>query len=141
MLEEQAAGMKGQVPLQRSGVRQFPLTREVTAARRARRHVSHFCSHMPVELRATAQLLTSELVSNAFIHGHGEIQLAMNDQGDFLRVDVTDGSPVEPHLVRPSLEAPRGRGLMLVESFASSWGVTPTLDWLGKSVWFTLDLD
>lgn len=52
-------------------------------------------------------------------------------------VAVRDGSPAEPLLSQPTARsAPRGRGLMLVDSVAASWGCLPSRD--GKVVWAAL---
>jgi anti-sigma regulatory factor (Ser/Thr protein kinase) len=115
------------------------LVRDLAAAQHARRHVRRFCAQMPTDLRATAQLLTSELVTNAVQHGRGQVELLLTDCGDSIRVEVIDESAERPHLLRASPGQVRGRGLMLVESFSSHWGVTALPGRPGKSVWFTLN--
>ena len=52
-----------------------------------------------------------------------------------VRVEVVDDSPVVP--IRRSIEADAvsGRGMAIVESLASNWGVTD-LSPDGKTVWF-----
>jgi anti-sigma regulatory factor (Ser/Thr protein kinase) len=86
-----------------------------------------------------AELLTTELVSNAIVHGVEWIDLLVDLQADCLRVEVRDSEPtvdIQPLHVGPA--SPRGRGLAIVEGLASSWGVRR--DGSGKAVWFTLDL-
>ncbi|MEO3974433.1 ATP-binding protein [Streptomyces sp. CAU 1734] len=86
-----------------------------------------------------AQLLASELVTNALIHtDHGAVVTA-TVASSVLRVEVRDGMPGLP-VADPPGTAGRdpldvhGRGLVLVRSLADSWGVR-TLN-SGKVVWF-----
>lgn len=83
-----------------------------------------------------ALLLTTELVSNAIIHGWPDVILrAELADGERLRVEVFDSSPVLPR-VRAAW-AGGGRGLTIVEDAADGWGVIPGADG-GKTVWFEL---
>lgn len=81
----------------------------------------------------TAVLLISELVTNAVLHGTGEIRLTIHIQGDDARFSVRDeggGTPV----VRPDPGPDGGWGLRLVGELASRWGVLQ-----GRTqVWFEL---
>ena len=80
------------------------------------------------ELRHDAALVVYELVSNAITHGRpendGKISLACAVEGDDLVVAVTDGG-TDGSLVVGNLDqdAPRGRGLAIVEALTSSWSV------------------
>lgn len=84
-----------------------------------------------------AVLLTSELMSNAVLHARTDVRLNVraNDDGT-LRIDVTDENPRMPHTAAPPEDAQSGRGLWLVETLASSWGIDRTQQ--GKAVWFEL---
>jgi anti-sigma regulatory factor (Ser/Thr protein kinase) len=85
---------------------------------------------------ATAQLLVSELVTNAVLHAEPPLTLCIQRNGDHIRVVVTDGSSVDP-LARPMYDdTAHGRGLPLVEALSSSWGWHAAGP--GKSVWFEL---
>ncbi|MFI0205004.1 MULTISPECIES: PAS domain S-box protein [Streptomyces] len=90
------------------------------------------------QLRETACLLASELLSNAVRHGSGPVRLRMRQAGRELGVEVCDASPVLPQARFAAPDAESGRGLLLVDSLASSWGTLPTAD--GKAVWFSLPL-
>jgi len=50
---------------------------------------------------------------------------------------VSDDSPEIPVPRVPTVEAVTGRGLMIVDALASSWGVEPNGS--GKTVWFEID--
>lgn len=86
-----------------------------------------------------AELLSSELVTNAVIHAHSVVELeAVYDDRSILRIDVYDRSPgavdPEPRAVPEGAEG--GRGLAIVAKLSSRWGVDVLAQ--GKRVWFTL---
>jgi hypothetical protein len=58
--------------------------------------------------------------------------------GSSLSVTVSDDEPTQPYLQPERLMAKGGRGLRMIESLASSWGVRPHPDGRGKDVWFRL---
>lgn len=86
-----------------------------------------------------AELLTSELVTNAVLHAGTTVTLRVLEDEDGLRVEVTDQSAGAPQRRRYSAEAATGRGLGLVEALASAWGTSTGSP--GKTVWFTLQPD
>jgi serine/threonine-protein kinase RsbW len=86
---------------------------------------------------AVVELLTSELVANAVVHGpqHGSILVGTRAHDGRFEVAVSDESPQVP-VVRDSGPLDEGgRGMMLVELMAVDWGVRVE-DGLRKSVWF-----
>ncbi|TDD01961.1 ATP-binding protein [Nonomuraea diastatica] len=85
-----------------------------------------------------AELLVSELVTNAVRHARGLIRLRLSLTGDLLRCEVEDASPDLPHLRTAGHEDESSRGLQLVEALASGWGSSRTRR--GKRVWFDLPL-
>ncbi|MFC0029450.1 SpoIIE family protein phosphatase [Micromonospora chaiyaphumensis] len=98
------------------------------------------------ELLNEALLLTTELTTNAVEHARTELDIEVEADPAGLTVTVTDfaSGPVDELMVgvRNTTSditevAERGRGLLLVDHFASRWGTTylPT----GKGVWFRLD--
>ncbi|MGW4894473.1 ATP-binding protein [Kitasatospora sp. NPDC004240] len=91
------------------------------------------------ELADTAELLSSELVTNALLHtGDGAVFDAVLSADLRLRIEVRDGAARLPGRRRdPEAEyATSGRGLMLVEALADDWGVQLRGD--GKVTWFEL---
>ena len=113
------------------------LNRNPAEVARARRYVAQHCADMSSDVRSIAQLLTSEVVTNALEHGAGDIWLRLSRADCALRVEVTDASVAPPRRQQAPPESLRGRGLMILESLASTWGVTPA-EPAGKTVWFTL---
>ncbi|MER7455534.1 SpoIIE family protein phosphatase [Micromonospora sp. NPDC126480] len=98
------------------------------------------------ELTNEALLLTTELSTNAVEHARTELDVEVVADRSGLTVTVSDfaGGPVEELTVGVRNESSdisqvseRGRGLLLVDHFASRWGTTyhPT----GKGVWFRLE--
>lgn len=85
-----------------------------------------------------AELLTSELVTNAIVHTDREAVLTATVGPGGLRVEVRDFVARRPRLRVPNADdGTNGRGLFLVQSLADAWGVQP--HGVGKAVWFELD--
>lgn len=128
------------------------LPHDPRAARVARMTVrAALNGHGLPELLDVTELLTSELVTNAYRHTKGPASLRLTALGDErLRVGVWDSSPHVPapfdkspgDRVPPApADAEGGRGLLLVREYASSWGGWPLGDRLlgrgaGKLLWF-----
>jgi anti-sigma regulatory factor (Ser/Thr protein kinase) len=87
-----------------------------------------------------AELLVSEVGSNAVDHGGGErMALLVAGDDERIRLTVTDGggSGSVPRLrAEVSGEDERGRGLLLVDALAQKWGVRTSPD--GTTVWVEL---
>ncbi|MFJ8487704.1 SpoIIE family protein phosphatase [Streptomyces sp. NPDC094038] len=88
------------------------------------------------------ELAVTELVTNGLVHADSEVEVRLREYSDRLRVDVRDSDP-RPPLPAPVLasgesdsESEHGRGLLIVDALASSWGNSPS--GRGKSVWFEL---
>ena len=90
------------------------------------------------DLVPTAELLVSELVSNALRHASGPLRLTLERVSD-LRCLVSDGTSESPRLADAGPEDENGRGLTLVDMLAARWGYGHGP--LGKSVWFELSGD
>jgi anti-sigma regulatory factor (Ser/Thr protein kinase) len=88
------------------------------------------------ELKEVALLLASELSTNAVDHAAGDSFEVRVRLDGVVRVEVSDGSTTLPEPVPSSEERAGGRGLLLVEAFASDWGVQVQQG--GKTVWFEL---
>ncbi|GHG72523.1 ATP-binding protein [Streptomyces griseocarneus] len=95
-------------------------------------------SHGMSEIAETAELLASELVTNAYVHTEGPCSLRLRGrEGERVRVTVWDTSPVVPSERAAGPDSEAGRGLMLVREWADDWG-NSTSHHDGKSLWFEL---
>jgi anti-sigma regulatory factor (Ser/Thr protein kinase) len=122
----------------REGASRTVLPPHPLSAGRARRLVGRTLSRSGHgDLADVAELLVSELVTNVVLHACTELMLTVRADGTTVRVEVSDRSRV-PAIARSySVESMTGRGLQLVDGFASRWGSTE--DAKGKTVWFELD--
>ncbi|MFF5156222.1 SpoIIE family protein phosphatase [Streptomyces sp. NPDC000348] len=88
----------------------------------------------------SAVLLLSEMLTNVLVHTDTDALLLAEvtdgQGGRRIRVEVSDTGDDLPHLRRPGELASSGRGLVLIEILAHSWGVVPR--GTGKSIWFEL---
>ncbi|GAB2984167.1 ATP-binding protein [Streptomyces pseudoechinosporeus] len=123
------------------------LTNNPRAPRIARRTIrtallDYNCS---LELADTAELLTSELVSNAVKHSDGPVTVRLHTRAGVVRIGVMDDHPELPGPLPCTPDEDFGRGLYLVDALADSWGRYPITDrsrtpgW--KVVWFELAAD
>lgn len=86
-----------------------------------------------------AELLVSELVTNAVLHTDGDairVDLA-TAEGGHMRCTVVDGDPAQVPTIRATGAATiGGQGLRIVDATARRWGVE--VDESSKGVWFEL---
>lgn len=128
------------------GVSRLVLPADHTAPRQARRQLTQRCAGLPPDLVQTAELITSELVSNAVLHpvprddGQEVVGLAIRLSSEALRVEVSDHDQRLPTLRTPVEVMEGGWGLHLVVRLAHGCGVFALPDGLGKTVWFELRL-
>lgn len=109
---------------------------------------------VPMSLRRTVMLLTSEVLTNAVDHGQAPFTTTIEVDLKRLRVGVRDSSTVQPELRDPAVTEFGGRGVQFLDRLASRWGVdrhgasqdaqqpgAPRVSRrTGKTVWFELDL-
>ncbi|MFF4490981.1 ATP-binding protein [Streptomyces sp. NPDC001544] len=115
--------------------------RAVTISRRTLRLI--LTMHGLIGLVDTAELLATELVSNAVRHTKGPAALRVRWSAGVLRIGAWDADPEPPEPPVPLeqvAEAEDGRGLGLVRACADLWGWQPlTRDGnRGKVVWCEL---
>ncbi|MFF2025235.1 ATP-binding protein [Streptomyces sp. NPDC058171] len=94
---------------------------------RLRRIAAEKLTHLGLgRLRADAEVLVSELVTNALRYGEGPsvgVRLVITGRG--IVIVVHDGSGVTPQVKAVGDDQESGRGLLLIATLATDWGVTP----------------
>ncbi|WP_338776110.1 SpoIIE family protein phosphatase [Streptomyces sp. DG1A-41] len=85
-----------------------------------------------------AELILSELITNAIRHGTGPIRVRLL-YGRTLICEVSDASNTAPHLRRAASTDEGGRGLFLVAHLSQSWGTRYLPE--GKVIWAECGLD
>jgi anti-sigma regulatory factor (Ser/Thr protein kinase) len=83
-----------------------------------------------------AQLVISELATNAVIHARSPFSVLARCEASGVRVSIRDRSPAKPTVRDDRQMAGSGRGLRLVAELAGDWGVDATGE--GKTVWAEL---
>lgn len=112
------------------------------------------CEDHSQETRDEVELLVSELVTNAVLHGGSLVTMDVDcESPDGIAVTVTDSSPTWPVARDAGPMEESGRGMALVAMISDDWGVReggvpadgppPAIPGLprqaqGKSVWFHL---
>jgi anti-sigma regulatory factor (Ser/Thr protein kinase) len=92
----------------------------------------------------TAQLLVSEAVTSSLDQsppnrGSGTLEVGYAVVGRRLRVEVSDdGGPARLRRRIHAVQSAGGRGLELVRTLASRWGVRESA--AGRTIWFELDI-
>lgn len=117
-----------------AAVRRFPA--QLGSPRAARRFVTDILDRWDCRPAIeTLELLLSEVVANAIVHGQSEPEVAVRLLDGRLRVEVADSSDDMPLTRTPEVGATGGRGLWILDSEASRWGVERRAGG-GKVVWF-----
>ncbi len=116
----------------------WTLAAKPTSVRRARALVGIQMDKWGLQESAyTAELLVSELVTNALAHAAGDVSLRLI-LDHVLVCEVFDDAAAMPKLRIADDSDENGRGLRVVSQLAQRWGTRRTPD--GKAVWFELAL-
>lgn len=85
------------------------------------------------------ELLTTEVVTNAVVHGRTDLDLAVryDPTTEMITVEVRDHGLEHIHRPEHDQHSTSGRGLSIVDQVADSWGVNE-VPGEGKVVWFAL---
>ncbi len=92
---------------------------------------------LPPEVTDAAELLVSELVTNAVRYGAPPVTLRLLHTSS-LTCEVHDGSQVTPHLRHARTVDEGGRGLFIVSRLAAHWGTRYAPE--GKTIWAEIDI-
>ncbi|MEV0218422.1 ATP-binding protein [Streptomyces sp. NPDC050704] len=115
--------------------------RAVTVCRRTLRLI--LTMHGLIRLTDVAELLATELISNAVRHTKGPAALRLHWRDGVLRIGAWDANPEPPPPpleLAHAVDAEAGRGLALVRACADDWGWHPLRQGgdRGKYVWCDL---
>jgi hypothetical protein len=112
--------------------RRWQLSGDPTSIGRARRLTVQTCTLWGLPVTGEAELVVSELVANAVLHGWGTIGLRLSHTGSDLLLEVEDGNPHPPAAAEAQRDGPGGYGLHVVARL-SEWGWRRSGP--GKVVW------
>ncbi|WP_432514648.1 ATP-binding SpoIIE family protein phosphatase [Kineococcus sp. SYSU DK001] len=112
--------------------RRWQLPSEPSSIGKARHATLRACAVWGLDCGPKAEIVVSELVANAVLHGWGTVGLRLFDLEGQLRIEVEDDSPEEPRVVDARPDGAGGHGMRLVDSLGR-WGSTRTRR--GKIVW------
>lgn len=95
---------------------------------------------VPEHLLPVVELLASELVANAVLHGPdgGDVTVRTERADGHFQVVVRDESAATPTVRDTPPDVPGGQGMRLVDRLATTWGVEVGPP--GKAVWFRVRL-
>ena len=143
---QELARMQGWPLLSHVELRALP-----ASARSARLHTKSVLDEWRLGgLAATAELLVSEIVTNAVRastpSGHRRpetgraarpplLRLWLTSDGSSVLIQVWDSDHHRPVLKRPGPDAEAGRGLLLIETLSTQWGWYAPDEQGGKIVW------
>ncbi|GAA1815890.1 hypothetical protein GCM10009682_40920 [Luedemannella flava] len=106
---------------------------------RARTAATAVCGRweIPPDVTQRVQVIVTELAGNAVRHARTPYELVLRRSGATLYLAVRDGDDRPARLLGPlTPTSAGGRGLILVDAYASAWGCFPTID--GKTTWALL---
>jgi anti-sigma regulatory factor (Ser/Thr protein kinase) len=116
------------------------LPSELTSVGAARRQVNAVVSTLAPQQLDDALLATSEVVTNAILHGEAPVRVRACAGPHWVRVEVGDGGA---GTLRPRRDVAddedSGRGLFIVGAVTTRWGARPAVPGPGKTVWFEID--
>jgi len=107
---------------------------EPDAVPRVRRFARSSLSARPDDFLSDVELVVSELVTNATLHGQPPILVRLGTVDECVRVEVADLGRTLPMQMLDRTDNTTGRGLSLVAALSRQWGVEPNTP-VGKIVW------
>jgi len=137
-LEAAMAGIEDEVDPVELSTELLPV---VGAARQARELVTEACARWELtDLVGPACTIVTELVNNVVVHAQTPMRVTLRLRDRHFNIAVRDDSASAPEARGPAHPtAPGGRGLMMVDAVAQTWGYMPLAD--GKVVWAVLLTD
>lgn len=110
----------------------------MSAPRAARAYIRSVMHALGERLVAEAELIGSELATNAVMHGSSPFVVSIKRTATNIRLAVTDVSRAHPLPRQRSLARPGGLGFAVINALATRWGSEPHEH--GKVVWAELPI-
>ena len=140
--EDDVAVVVVRIPSDHSGTgtggpeqRRWTLPAETSSISRAREAVRRAAVSWNLSHIGDAELVVSELIANAIMHGWGSVALRLDLSDEGLRIEVDDSNPRPPVSLSGHGDRVGGYGIQIVERLAD-WGWQRTGS--GKTVWALL---
>jgi signal transduction histidine kinase len=123
----------------------FEFDAQPVQAGRARAHVRRTLPGWGLDAHTElTELIVSELVTNAIVHGIPPITVSLSYAGGDLLAEVSDQGPGQPVRRQPATDDEGGRGLALIDGLIAPHGgtrrVTENRNGPGKTVSVTISL-
>lgn len=99
----------------------------------ARAHTRDVLRNLDSDLVYDAALIATELVTNAFQHGSGDVTFALTWDDASVVISVQDSATRRPIRTHPADSSQSGRGILLVSELARDYGCRICLG--RKEVW------
>src|SRR5580700_1100198 len=71
------------------------------------------------------EIVVGELAANAYVHARSPFIVSLRCQEERISVEVEDLSPSLPAISSDPRDGQGGRGLIIVEAIAATWGARP----------------
>ena len=119
----------------------YYLPSEFASVSVARQRLRTLLPTLPPEQVDDVILATSEVVTNAILHGKAPVRLRAWKGPTAVHVEVSDAGQRNPHPATGiGNDDEAGRGLVIVDIVTTRWGALPTIPGPGKTVWFEVDV-
>ncbi|QNP71551.1 ATP-binding protein [Streptomyces roseirectus] len=119
---------------------EFTVPATIEAVPTARRRVVTLARRLGLalsdDLLDTIELLAGEIIANAVLYSGEACEVSVTRTSKSLRVEVTDTNLSLPVATKAEADDESGRGLLLVDALAGSWGAQPSPS--GKTTWFEI---
>jgi PAS domain S-box-containing protein len=93
---------------------------------------------LPPRTAQDATLITSELLTNAIMHGSDPVRLRLRVTREELAIEVYDGASALPRKLKTTADDLHGRGLAIIAELSERWAARP--EGHGKVVWCALPI-